>query len=60
MFRVEIETSNAVFDDDDQARIEIAHLLDGLSNKLTTGVNEGILKDTNGNTVGKWSYTSDQ
>lgn len=58
MFRLEIETSNAAFEDTPNE--EIAGILEGVARALHRGLlseASGHLKDTNGNTVGMWQYT---
>lgn len=54
MFKLEIETGNAAFEDD--ARIEVARILREVAARLERDLEttRGI-QDLNGNTVGRWS-----
>lgn len=62
VFRLEIEMENAAFVDD-PAPHEVARILDKLANRLNRRVDfyigeGGVLLDLNGNTVGKWTVTT--
>lgn len=52
MFKLEIKTENAAFEDD--ANEEIARLLEKAAQRLRAGDVCDTLRDANGNTVGKW------
>lgn len=54
MFTLNIETSNAAFQDD-AAHHEIARILRDLAERFDNGVDSGTVKDTNGNTVGSFA-----
>lgn len=68
MFRIEFETDNAAFDGDAKAdeivrilrmtahRVREADVLNGIQGDKA-GTTEGPVRDTNGNTVGKWQYS---
>lgn len=51
-FKVEIDTSNAAFED--EASIEVARLLKDIINKLEHGQYKGAVRDINGNKVGSF------
>lgn len=60
MFRIEIATDNAAFDDDPAS--EVGRILRKLAeNFLHFGdwraAESGDVRDYNGNTVGRWQYT---
>lgn len=57
MFKLEIETGKAAFDDYPQG--EVARLLKGVAHDLLENYHHGILRDINGNTVGSWELTSE-
>lgn len=52
-FKLEVRTNNAAFEN----RWELARMLRALAAKVAeTEATEGKLRDSNGNTVGKWSW----
>ena len=52
---IEINCDNAAFDETDG---EVCHILDNLHNRwMCYGVDDRLIKDTNGNTVGKATVT---
>lgn len=55
MFKLEFETDNAAFDDGN-ARNEIEQILQGIAESVFSA-DGGKVRDTNGNTIGSWSYT---
>lgn len=59
MFRLEIETSNAAFDDN--PGLALSEMLHDLADKFSEGgdIGEatGHLRDVNGGSVGQWQYT---
>lgn len=58
MFRLDIDTGNAAFEDDagpELARI-LGKLVDTLSQADMTDANGGGMYDVNGNRVGQWIY----
>ncbi len=55
MFRLEIETTNDAFQPSIASELE--GILIGLSGKLFADA--GTILDSNGNTVGKWSFTEE-
>jgi hypothetical protein len=58
MFKLEIVTDNAAFDDDENG--ELARLLRYVATQLEAGLTEELnLRDTNGNSVGKSYWTED-
>jgi hypothetical protein len=58
-FTLEIDTNNDAFQH--APWFEVARILDRLSAHLkhVIATGEGTLKDTNGNTVGKWRFNED-
>jgi hypothetical protein len=54
-FRLTISTDNEAFTEDRGA--ELARILTWLAQRFDTGVpgGEGTVRDSNGNTVGKWT-----
>jgi hypothetical protein len=62
MFRLEIETGNAAFEE--QPGEELAAMLGELAEKVREELGSslharGPLRDSNGNIVGQWDYTAD-
>lgn len=55
---IRIETDNAAFDDDGLA--EIQRILSEVVTRLGTGKKSGMLRDTNGNTVGDFTWAHNQ
>ena len=55
-FRVQFDTNNAAFDGPD-ATDEIERVLRRVGAKVATGEREGVVQDTNGNTIGKWRWS---
>lgn len=57
MFKLEIDTGNAAFDDDNGgAGAEIARILRKLADRVESdGYMSGTVSDINGNRVGTWS-----
>lgn len=61
MFKLEIETGGSAFRDeggealDPRAR-ELRVLLGKVEVQLAHGLTDGVLMDSNGNKVGRWSY----
>ncbi|USN14348.1 hypothetical protein KABACHOK_05350 [Brevundimonas phage vB_BpoS-Kabachok] len=53
MFKLEIETGNAAFDDGDKA-YEIARILRALADRVENGDEAGSVRDVNGNKVGSF------
>lgn len=54
MFTLSFTTENAAFEG--QALAEIANTLRDVSRKINTGYLEGKIRDSNGNTIGAYSY----
>lgn len=60
MFKLEIDTGNAAFDEDNGgAGEEIARILKAVADKVADGYTEGPCTDFNGNRVGRW-YLSER
>lgn len=56
MFKLQIETGNAAFDEENGgAGEEVARIMREIANKVADGNTSGIAADFNGNTVGRWS-----
>jgi hypothetical protein len=53
MFKVEFETGNAAFEDD--FMFEIESIFEDIVEAVSNGMEDGPIRDSNGNTVGKWS-----
>lgn len=58
MFRLNLETGNAAFDDDHLT--EIARILRDVADKVEHGTNSGKVFDLNGNSVGEFVFSPDQ
>lgn len=56
-FKIEFETDNDVFQDD-QGRHGISEALAIIGEEVRYGEKDGHIRDSNGNTVGKWEWTS--
>lgn len=59
MFKLEIETTDDAFQERGYPSFEVGRILQEFGKVLVetgTPTKSGILKDRNGNTVGKWSY----
>lgn len=52
-FKLEFETDNAAFSEENFAQ-EVADILTAVSRKVASGRMDGIIKDSNGNTVGSF------
>ena len=52
-FTLTFRTDNAAFDDD-EAPAEIARILRAAADLAEFGANRGVIRDSNGNTVGEW------
>lgn len=52
MFKIEIETGNAAFEDD--RNMELARILRQIAERLENGENAGRVLDINGNKVGSF------
>ena len=56
MFKVQIDTGNAAFDEDNGgAAAETARILREIADRLENGRTEGPAFDLNGNTVGRYT-----
>jgi len=53
-FRLEIKTDNAAFGDSPE--LELSRILEGLSEEVLSASEEILIKDINGNTVGKATH----
>lgn len=57
MFKLEFDTDNAAFDDENKG-VEISRILLRVGSEiLLENDNEGSVLDINGNSIGKWSLT---
>jgi len=54
---IQFETDNAAFEDD--ASREVDQIMEAVSLAVLMGVNEGAVRDTNGNTIGKFTVEED-
>lgn len=57
MFKVEIETGNAAFEDD--RNMELARILRQIAERLENGEDAGRVLDINGNKVGSFEMEED-
>lgn len=58
-FKVEFDTDNAAFADDD-GPTEVAVILRHIANVVESGTrDEGVVRDVFGNTVGEWKWDRD-
>lgn len=57
MFKLEIETTNAAFEDD--LNYEVARLLGEAAHSIDMGHLSGSLRDINGNRVGRFEFTQE-
>ena len=62
MFKLEFSTDNAAFEDNGQETRahEVQLILLRISAKLAHGDTFGAVKDSNGNTIGRWSLSEDK
>lgn len=58
MFKIEIETGNAAFEDDSR-NYELARILRQIAERLENGENAGRVLDYNGNKVGAFEIEED-
>ena len=58
MFSVKFETGNFAFDDDELLP-ECADTLRTIAEQMDHGATDGIVRDMNGNTIGKWKISPD-
>ncbi|MCD6056516.1 MAG: hypothetical protein K0Q89_46 [Thermomicrobiales bacterium] len=54
--KVEIDTDNAAFVDVIEERDELKRIMDRVADRAACGEAGGKCLDSNGNTVGKWTY----
>ena len=58
-FTLEIQCDNDSFGQDEISRnVEVSYILDNISRQVEDGKVFGTVKDTNGNTVGKYQYVA--
>ncbi|MFA5436896.1 MAG: hypothetical protein WC372_12730 [Candidatus Neomarinimicrobiota bacterium] len=57
MFKIEIETGNAAFEDD--RNMELARILRQIAERLENGEDAGRVLDINGNKVGSFEMEED-
>lgn len=55
-FDIRIETTSAAFDDD--ASGELDRILRDVADRVSAGHADGVVKDVNGNTVGRYTWTA--
>jgi hypothetical protein len=58
MFKIEIETGNAAFEDDNR-NYELARILRQIAERLESGEDAGRVLDINGNKVGSFEMEED-
>ena len=56
MFTLEFSTENAAFEDS----LEVVVILERIAQKVKGGDTFGAVKDSNGNTVGRWSLSEEE
>lgn len=54
--KIKFKTDNAAFSDDCGGLHEAFLVLDHVKDRLISGAKSGNLRDSNGNTVGKWEW----
>ena len=60
-FTVSFNTNNSAFDDGYDGRAEIEAVLTDLADRVfRTEDVKGLIRDSNGNTVGSWRYERDE
>jgi hypothetical protein len=57
MFTMKFETDNFAFEED--LLPECAETLREIANQIDFGATDGIIRDMNGNTIGKWKIGPD-
>ena len=57
MFKLEFETDNAAFGEEDDRLHEIAFILENIASDVQSGKQGDTVLDVNGNSIGKWSLT---
>ena len=61
-FKITFNTENAAFDDDlqdgsvDNSEAEVNRILNVIRHQVLSGLNQGSIRDINGNTVGQWDW----
>lgn len=53
MFKLEFSTDNAAFEG--EFEVEVIRILETVSDRVNKWHREELVKDINGNTIGKWS-----
>lgn len=53
MFTVKFDTENAAFEENPEE--ETASVLRRIADDVRNGATEGVARDSNGNTIGRWS-----
>ena len=56
MFKLEFSTDNAAFEDS----LEVVRILERIAQNVKGGDTFGAVKDSNGNTVGRWSLSEEE
>jgi hypothetical protein len=54
MFKLTIETGDAAFSSDPVGELE--EIIDDITTRMHNGSIQGSIIDSNGNTIGQWSY----
>ena len=54
--KIEFDTDNAAFNDQDDPGLEIRRILLAISFDITDVNTSGPVRDSNGNTIGAWSW----
>lgn len=60
MFTLTISTDNAAFEEAQTPEVEIRLVLERVIRAFYDGARDGPCRDSNGNTVGRWSLTDDE
>lgn len=55
MFIVHVDTTNAAFAEDPNG--ELARILRHVAERVEAGAPSGVIRDTNGNRVGRWTVS---
>lgn len=57
-FTLTFDTDNADFQESGLEKISM-HILKLVSDKIDDGFTEGIIRDSNGNTIGRWAFEAE-
>lgn len=58
--KLEFNMDNAAFDPDNGGMIEAQIILENVGQRVRNDETAGIIRDSNGNTIGKWAITGNR